>query len=108
MVQQLRVFLFGDQTFDFAADLQALLQNRSNPILAAFFEQSYYALRAEVDHVAVNQQIQFPRFNSLADLLSEFRRGKTNPAFQTALACIFQLGTFIRFVSSPTQVDAVQ
>lgn len=96
MVQQLQVFLFGDQTFDFAADLKTLLQSNSNPILSAFFEQTYYALRAEVNRVPVTQRIQFPRFSSLGDLLSEFREGNTNPAFQTALACAFQLGNFIR------------
>jgi hypothetical protein len=101
MAQQIQVFLFGDQTFDFAPDLQILLQNKSNPILSSFFEQSYYVLRAEVNKLPVSHRQAFPKFASLNDLLFEFRQGTINPAFQTALACIYQLGSFIRLVVYP-------
>jgi hypothetical protein len=105
MVQELQVYLFGDQTFNFAPKLHLLLQSRNNPIMTAFFEQAYYVIRAEVNRVPLVHRESFPRFASIADLLAKFRQGNISPAFQTALAYVYQLGAFIRLVFALRMID---
>jgi hypothetical protein len=96
MVQQVQVYLFGDQSYDFDQKLHDLLYSKNNPILSAFFEQACDAIRAEIGQLPLQHQASFPGFRSLADLLARHRKGGVNPAFQIVLAYVYQIGAFIR------------
>jgi len=97
MGKQIQIFLFGDQTHDTNAKLRALLNSKGDPILISFLEQAYDVIRSEVGRLPLQQREVLPRFHNLADILARQREGKLSPAFQTALACTYQLGNFIRY-----------
>ena len=100
MAQQVRLYVVGDETYDFAHKLRALIHSRHDPTLVAFFEQAFYAIRSEIGQLPFEQRASFPSFGSLADLVARHIEGKLSPAFQTALACIYQIGFFIRLVEA--------
>ncbi|KAL2010566.1 hypothetical protein VTN00DRAFT_6373 [Thermoascus crustaceus] len=92
-----RVYLFGDQTGDFDAGLRRLLQAKNNSLLTSFLERCFYALRHEIAQLSPSQRQTFPRFTSVVDLLSRWRESGPNPALESALTCIYQLGCFIKY-----------
>lgn len=97
MAQATRLYLFGDQTYDFVPKLKELLSYHESPILTAFLDQAHYVIRAESIEslpVAVHKA---SRTANLAELVQKYTEGKLGPAFQTALACTSQLGAFIRY-----------
>ncbi|KAL6237529.1 putative sterigmatocystin biosynthesis polyketide synthase [Aspergillus navahoensis] len=96
-----RLFLFGDQTYDFAVDLRDLLNIRNNPILVAFLEQSHYVIRAQMIRELPPKEHKQARTASLAELLQKYVDRKLPSAFQTALSCITQLGLFMRQFDDP-------
>ncbi|KAJ9640320.1 hypothetical protein H2199_005859 [Coniosporium tulheliwenetii] len=96
MAQHTRVFLFGDQTYDFVPKLRELLPVKDNPILTAFLDQAHYVVRAQMIQTLSPKEHKAARTASLAQMLQKYCDGELNPAFQTALACICQLGCFIR------------
>jgi hypothetical protein len=100
MAGMVRVYLFGDQTYETNAKLCALLSSTGNPILASFLDQAFNVIRAEVGRLPLQQFRDLPSFTSLAEILARQRDGGLNPAFQTALSIIYQLGSFIRYATS--------
>ena len=101
MVKSLQICLFGDQTYDVSKKLRELLYTQKSSILESFFEQVYGRLREEVGHLPSHDREVYPRFTSIADLLSwRERQNTTLPALENALTCIYQLGLFIRFADS--------
>lgn len=96
MAHNTRVFLFGDQTYDFVPKLRELLPIKDNPILTAFFEQAHYVVRAQMIQSLRPQEHKAARTSDLAHMLQKYVDGKLCPAFQTALSCICQLGYFMR------------
>ncbi|GAB1193046.1 hypothetical protein APSETT444_002248 [Aspergillus pseudonomiae] len=100
------VYLFGDQTSDFDAGLRRLLQVKNNTIVASFFQRCFHALRQEIARLPPSERKIFPRFTSIVDLLARHRESDPNPALESALTCIYQLGCFINSaaVSSATNV----
>jgi noranthrone synthase len=99
MTQPTRIFLFGDQTYDFVPKLRELLPVVDNPILTAFLDQAHYVIRAQMMHELPPAEHKKGRTSSLSQMLQKYVDGDLNPAFQTALACICQLGCFIRFAT---------
>ncbi|CRL29453.1 Beta-ketoacyl synthase [Penicillium camemberti] len=91
------VYLFGDQTADFDSGLRRLLHAKNDSLLAAFFQKSYYALRKEITSLPPSERQQFPRFTSIVDLLARFKELGPNPALESALTTIYQLGCFIHY-----------
>jgi noranthrone synthase len=91
-----RLFLFGDQTYDFVPELRGLLPIRNNPILVAFLEQSHYVVRAQMIGTLPPKEHKQARTASLAEMLQKYVDGRLPSAFQTVLSCITQLGSFIR------------
>lgn len=91
-----RVYLFGDQTGGFDAGLRHLFQAKNNFLLASFFERVYHAIRQEITELPPSQQRIFPRFANVPDLLARYRESGCNPALESALTCIYQLGWFIK------------
>lgn len=92
------VYLFGDQTSDFDAGLRRLLQVKNNTIVASFFQRCFHALRQEIARLSPSERKIFPRFTSIVDLLARHRESDPNPALESALTCIYQLGCFIKYV----------
>ncbi|KAL2819649.1 hypothetical protein BDW59DRAFT_120646 [Aspergillus cavernicola] len=97
-----RLFLFGDQTYDFVPELRDILTIRDNPILVAFLEQSHYVVRAQMIRTLSPKEHKQARAASLAEVLQKYVDGKLPSAFQTALSCIAQLGSFMRQFDDPT------
>jgi hypothetical protein len=95
MSQKVQLFLFGDQTYDFASDFRELLREENNPILTAFLNQSCFAIRAELNHSLPLKERKASFAPTIADLLHKYRQGSLSPAFQTALSCCYQLASFI-------------
>ncbi|KAJ5517825.1 Acyl transferase/acyl hydrolase/lysophospholipase [Penicillium expansum] len=91
------VYLFGDQTADFDSGLRRLLHAKNDSLLAAFFQKSYYALRKEITSLPPSERQGFPRFTSIVDLLARFKESGPNPALESALTTIHQLGCFIHY-----------
>lgn len=96
MVASSRVYLFGDQTGDFDAGLRRLLQAKNHTLVASFFQKCFFALRHEITKLSPSQRRLFPRFTSVIDLLARYRQSGPNPALESALTCIYQLGCFIK------------
>ncbi|GIJ99615.1 type I iterative polyketide synthase [Aspergillus viridinutans] len=98
MAQHHRIYLFGDQTYDVDAPLRELLHH-SDPILTSFFERALQVLRHEVGQLPSELRHEFPRFSSIADLISRRRDTRLHPSLEMALVLIYQLGSFIRIHS---------
>ncbi|KAL3478405.1 hypothetical protein BJX99DRAFT_269261 [Aspergillus californicus] len=97
MEDSYHVYLFGDQTSDFEIGLRRLLQAKHHPIVLSFFQKSYYALRQEIASLSPSERSVFPRFTSIVDLLARHCESRGNPALESALTCIYQLGCFINY-----------
>jgi hypothetical protein len=107
MVNQLQIYLFGDQTHEISAKLQALLHSKSSPILQSFFDEVYHKLRAEIGQLPARDKEIFPRFSSIAEILAwRKRQDKYIQAIENALTCTYQLAYFIRFVVTPKKTKA--
>jgi naphtho-gamma-pyrone polyketide synthase len=94
------VYLFGDQTGDFETGLRRLLQAKNHTFVSAFFQRSYHALRQEIASLPPAERSMFPRFTSIVDLLARHCESRGNSAMESALTCIYQLGCFIKYVTT--------
>jgi hypothetical protein len=92
---RMRIYAFGDQTYNVADTLSEVLRGQ-DPVVLDFLERSTNAIRREVARLAPEQQAQCPRFGSLASLLAPYRSGTLNPALCQALTCTAQLAVFLR------------
>ncbi|KAJ6043159.1 type I iterative polyketide synthase [Penicillium canescens] len=98
MAQNHRIYLFGDQTYDIDAPMRELLLH-SDPILTSFFERTLHVLRLEISQLPSQVRYEFPRFSSIADLVSRRRDTRLHSSLQMSLVLIYQLGSFIRIHS---------
>jgi naphtho-gamma-pyrone polyketide synthase len=107
MSKQTRGFIFGDQSQDTTLKVRALLNAKGDLLLTSFLEQSYDVIRSEIGRLPLHEREVLPRFYSLADIVARQREGVLSPAFQTALTCIYQLGSFIRYAINtyPKKLD---
>ncbi|OQE35476.1 hypothetical protein PENCOP_c013G03618 [Penicillium coprophilum] len=92
-----QVYLFGDQTVDFDSGLRRLLHAKNDSLVVAFFEKTYHALRKEITSLPPSERQVFPRFTSIVDLLARFKQSGPNPALESALTTIYQLGCCIHY-----------
>ncbi|KAJ5689294.1 hypothetical protein N7462_003686 [Penicillium macrosclerotiorum] len=90
-----RVYLFGDQTAEFDSGLRRLLHAKNDSFVIAFFQKCYHALRWEISQLPPSERQIFPRFTSIVDLLARYKEFGPNPALESALTTIYQLGSFI-------------
>ena len=93
---QVRVLLFGDQTGDFRPILRSVSQEKDNPLLQAFLERSYAALRLEVARESRPERELITGFTSISDLAARYgeSEGPISNAVESALTCISQLACF--------------
>ncbi|KAJ6183799.1 type I iterative polyketide synthase [Penicillium mononematosum] len=109
MTQNHQIYLFGDQTYDIDAPLRALLLH-TDPILTCFFERTFQLLRLEISQLPGQVRYGFPRFSSIADLVSRRRDTRLHSSLEMSLVLIYQLASFIRIHSEgglvyPTACD---
>ncbi|KAF4446291.1 fusarubin cluster-polyketide synthase [Fusarium austroafricanum] len=95
MSSHLKLYLFGDQTFDVQPGLQNLLQKRDNLFLNDFLNKAYNALRAELFKIPFSIRKDLPRFTCQEDLLLWDQSGPRCVALDMAMTTLYQLGTFI-------------
>ena len=95
MANNLKLYLFGDQTYDVQPRLEELLQHRENPILDSFFEKTYNAVRVEISKLSQDIKEDLPRFTSIEDLVLWSRSSNRYVPLDMAVTCMYQLGAFI-------------
>lgn len=98
MVDQLKLYLFGDQTYDIQPHLKDLLRYRHNPILENFLIKAYDAIRIEIYRLPSEIRDGLPRFTCLDDLVLGKQGEKRCIPLDMAVTCMYQLGVFIRCV----------
>lgn len=91
------IYLFGDQTNPFESDLTQIFHTKDCSLLSSFIEQVYHLLRLEISKLGTLQQKWFPRFTSIIDLLARRSDIGSNPALDSAILCLTQLASFIRY-----------
>lgn len=96
MSEVYHIYLFGDDTFDYSKALHDLVHSNSDPLVIAFFEKTYYALRAEVGVLPQHQRQEFERFANFSELAAQALAGSLHPSLHQALICAYQLASFIR------------
>jgi hypothetical protein len=91
------LYLFGDQTHDFAPELRQLLRIKDSPLLTSFLERTHIALRKEL--ACQNREIRelVRPFSNVVDLLAAFTpEAESAPILASTLAVAYHLGSFIR------------
>lgn len=96
MANNLKLYLFGDQTYDIRANFKKLLQRRDNPVLDDFLAKAYDAIRVELFRLPPEVREDLPRFTCLEDLPYWDQSGKRCVPLDMAVTCMYQLGFFIR------------
>ncbi|GAB1312815.1 fusarubin cluster-polyketide synthase [Madurella fahalii] len=95
MEGHLKLYLFGDQTFDVQPHLRDLLNSRGNPVVQDFLVKAYDAVRAEIYQLPRSLREGVPRFTCLEDLiLSDHGKERCIP-LDMAVTCMYQLGVFL-------------
>ncbi|OAP55326.1 hypothetical protein AYL99_10299 [Fonsecaea erecta] len=97
MGRDIKVLLFGDQSEERFDDLRELVTVIDNPLLSTFLEKAYFILRDEVTRLPYVTR-GLPGFTSIETLLWRYREaGVRHPAIESALVCIHQIGTLLRY-----------
>ena len=102
MGERTSILLFGDQTGDYRTTFARVLQIRDNPLLTAFFDRSYSALRQEVANQPRSLRTNVTGFSSIADLVARYADSelpKSN-ALESTLTYISQIACFLSYQGS--------
>ena len=97
MADQMKLYLFGDQTHDVQPVLRDLLRCRQNPALESFLIKSYNAIRTEIYKLPSEVRDDLPRFTCLDDIMFRKPGGSQCVPLDMAVTCMYQLGSFIRY-----------
>lgn len=95
MADHVKLYLFGDQTYDIQTHLKDLLQKRSNPVVENFLIKAYDAIRAEIYKLPPALRDAYPRFTCVDDLILWNQTGSRLVPLDMAVTSIYQLGMFI-------------
>lgn len=98
MTSQLKLYLFGDQTYDVQPGLKDLLHYRHNPVLEDFLLKAYDAIRNELYSLPREVRDDLPRFTCIDDIILRKQSGRRCVPLDMAVTCMYQLGAFIRYV----------
>jgi len=99
--EERRVYLLGDQTFDYASSLASLFRS-DNPHLIRLFRECYAALRVGLGRLPLHTCDSTPKITSLADLLTRKQDGCISPALDQVLSLVHLFASFIWCVSLVT------
>ncbi|KAI2476002.1 Type I Iterative Polyketide synthase [Pyrenophora tritici-repentis] len=100
MAQQLKLFLFGDQTYDIKPHLKDLALRPHNAVLDDFLGKAYDAIRAEVYQLPRDIRSELPRFTCVDDVLMRKLGGRRCVPLDMAVTCMYQVATFIGHIDS--------
>lgn len=89
-----RVYVFGDQTFDYEHSLAQLLRS-DNIILTSFFQKCQTAVQTELGRLPLHTRDPTPKFSSVTDLLGRKRDGCISAALEQVLSLIHIFAAFI-------------
>ncbi|KHN96135.1 polyketide synthase [Metarhizium album ARSEF 1941] len=90
------IIAFGDLTTSECLDsLEALLHSKSNTNLADFFVRVGFHLRQYLGSLPSSQQVLFPRFSTLVDLLAKWESSPGRPVLQLLFLSVLQSAQFI-------------
>ncbi|RGP80519.1 polyketide synthase [Fusarium longipes] len=95
MASHLKLYLFGDQTFEIQPHLKTIFQKRDNLFLKDFLNKAYHAIRVELFKVPYSIRKDLPRFTCPEDLLVWDQSGQRCIALDMAMTTLYQLATFI-------------
>lgn len=99
MAGPLKLYVFGDETGDFAEPLQRLCERRKEVLFLHFLEELNKVLRDEVRRQPRDVRLQIPEFTDVLDLVRHYRHsGSRNQILETTLTCVCQLATVIRYL----------
>lgn len=107
---KIQLYVFGDQTEISVPELLVLLRAaKVFGLLEAFFVRCSDALRSEISVLNSVDQEQFPKFNTINELVDNYyQRCSHNDVINGVLMCLTQLGCFIRYVDIVSQDDDVK
>ncbi|KAL4885439.1 polyketide synthase [Aspergillus karnatakaensis] len=101
MAGPLKLYVFGDETGDFAEPLQRLCERRKEVLFVHFLEELNKVLRDEVRRQPREVRVQIPDFTDVLDLVKRYRHSESrNQILETTLTCVCQLATVISFFGS--------
>lgn len=89
-----KVYVLGDQTFDYEDSLAQLLRS-DNVLLAWFFRKAFFALNTELGRLPLDARDATPKFSSIADLLKRKRDGCISPTLELVLCLVHAFAAFI-------------
>ena len=89
-----RVYIFGDQTFNYEHSLSQLLRS-DNVLLTLFFKKCYSAIQTELGRLPLHNRDATPKFSSIADLLTRKRGACISPALEQVLCLVHVFAAFI-------------
>lgn len=98
MTKHLKLYLFGDQTYNVQPHLKTVLSQRENPIVRQYLEHTYNALRNEIYTLSPVIRDSLPRFTCLDDMLLYTEKGGVCIAMDMARTCIYHVATYITYV----------
>lgn len=91
--EQSKIYVFGDQTYNYEQSLAQLLCS-DNVHLVWFFRDCYDAIRTELGRSPAHGD-ETPKFSSISDLLTRKRDELLTPALDQLLSLIHNLAAFI-------------
>lgn len=92
----MKLYLFGDQTFDIQPHLQNLVRKKSSLFLTEFLERVYNAIRLEIFQLPAHVRGELPRFTCPEDFVLHDPKQKACIALDMAMTTTYHLCTFIR------------
>ena len=93
----MKLYLFGDQTFDVDSQLAGLLEARDDLLLRAFLPRAYNAIRNEIYSLSSAVREELPRFTKIEDIIL-WKRSGAGPRcipLDMAVTTLWQLAQFM-------------
>ena len=92
------LYVFGDQTYNVQIkDLRSLIHNgNADPIVVEFLERARRELRNGLCQLSPEDRRHAPSFTHTTDFLL-WKKGHCVP-IDMAILCVYQLGSFMRYV----------
>ena len=97
MAETFEVYIFGDETGNFAEPLQKLCERQKGVLFLHFLEELKKVLREEVRRQPRHVRDQIPEFHDVLDLVKRYRElNSRNQILETTFTCVCQLASVIR------------
>ncbi|KAF2655735.1 polyketide synthase [Lophiostoma macrostomum CBS 122681] len=99
--QDSQILLFGDLSLiQFEEQFRRTLHVKTNALLISFLDRVNYAIRRLVENLPLEQQVLFPRFTTLIDLVSKLGETEGTPVLRFFLLSVHEIAQFIVYYGS--------